>query len=199
MDSCRCPDYFDRMGPLSARVFEHVDVHAFVVAAIRRFGGDTYDLPHGRIVFTADGEDLAEGFVEEWLACMAPALAHYGLVLTVESVDSPLQRRTCAGASADYGDYILMINGVRCQVWDAAEWDLDAEPPWDPWLAATLRPLAVINALLAARGSRVRAHTIDAGGNDGVAIPIEPGVVAAMRQCGDYPDSAVPVLVPDSR
>ena len=145
-------------------------------------------------MFAADGEDLAEEFVEEWLACMAPALEHYGLPLTVETVDSSrLSERL-----ADEGDYVLMLNGFRCQVWKGSEWDYDAEPPWDPWLAATLRPLAVINALLAACDSKVRAHVMNAGGNDGVAILIDPRVVAAMQQCGEYPDSAVPVLVADA-
>lgn len=189
---------------------------ADVVAAIQRFGGDHYDLPpvgpssealaawdvvswfdaylpYGRIMFAADGEDLAEEFVEEWLACMAPALEHYGLPLTVETVDSS-RLRASERPTADYGDYVLMINGVRCQIWEKAEWDFDAEPAWDPWLAATLRPLAAINTLLAACGSEVRAHVLNVGGNGGVAILIDPKVVAAMRQCGEYPDSAVPVL-----
>ena len=191
---------------------------ADVVAAIQRFGGDHYDLapvgpssevlaawdvvswfdaylPFGRIMFAADGEDLAEEFVEEWLACMAPALEHYGLPLTVETVDSSrLSERL-----GNEGDYILMINGIRCQIWEGAEWDYDAEPPWNPWLVATLRPLAVINTLLAACGSTVRAHVMNAGGNDGVAILIDPRVVEAMRHSGEYPESAIPVIVADAR
>lgn len=191
---------------------------ADVVQAIQRFGGEHHDLPsvgpssealmawdvvswfepylpYGRIMFAADGEDLAEEFVEEWLACMAPALEHYGLPLTVETVESSrLSER-----HADEGDYILMINGIRCQIWEGAEWDYDAEPPWDPWLVATLRPLAVINTLLATSGSTVRAHVMNAGGNDGVAILIDPKVVEAMRHSGDYPEPAIPVSVADAR
>jgi hypothetical protein len=199
--------------PVPDRPEPHDDF-ADVVEAIHRFGGEHYDLPlvgpssealagwdavgwldayspFDRIMFTADGEDLAEELVEAWLACMAPALEHYGLALTVETVDSScLSERL-----ADEGDYIVMINGVRCQIWAGTEWDYDAEPPWDPWLVATLRPLAVINTLLAACGSKVRAHTMNAGGNDAVVVLIDPIVVSAMRHSGDYPESAIPVLV----
>jgi len=189
---------------------------ADVVEAIRRFGGEDYDLPptgpsseavaawdvvswfdaylpHGRIMFAADGEDLAEEFVQEWLACMASALEHYGLALTVETVASSRGEERLP----HQGDYILMINGVRCQIWQGAEWDDDAEPPWNPWLAATLRPLAVVNTLLADAGSAIRAHVMNAGGNDGVVILIDPAIVEAMRECGQYPQSAIPVLVSD--
>lgn len=197
---------------------ESRDDLANVVAAIRRFGDDQYDLPPvgpssealaawdvvscldvpspvDRIMFGADGEDLAEELVEEWLACMAAALEYYGLPLTVETVDSSRG----SARRADQGDYIVMINGVRCQIWEAAEWDHNVEPLWDPWLAATLRPLAVINTLLAARGSSVRAHVMNAGGNDGVAILIDPRVVAAMQLSGEYPESAIPVIVADAQ
>lgn len=193
------------------------DDFADVVKAIQQFGGEQYDLPSvgpssealagwdavgwldayapfDRIMFTADGEDLAEELVEEWLACLAPALEHYGLPLTVETIDSSSlsERRT------DEGDYVLMINGVRCQIWEGAEWDYDAEPPWDPWLVATLRPLVVINALLAASCSTVRAHVMNAGGNDAVVILIDPNVVEAMRHSGEYPESAIPVIVTEA-
>lgn len=196
------------------------DDFADVVEAIQRFGGEDYDLPlvgpssealtgwdavgwldayspFDRIMFTADGEDLAEELVEEWLACMAPALEHYGLPLTVETVDSA--GLSGLGVGDPVGDYIVTINGVRCRIWSGAEWDCDAEPPWDPWLAATLRPLSVINGLLAACGSNVRAHTMNAGGNDGVVILIDPTVVSAMQQSGDYPDSAIPVPVAETQ
>lgn len=202
--------------PVPQRPEPHDDL-ADVVEAIKRFGGEDYDLPptgpsseavaawdvvswfdaylpHGRIMFAADGEDLAEEFVEEWLACMAAALEHYGLTLTVETITSS----RIEDRRFDQGDYILMINGVRCQIWQRAEWDDDAEPYWNPWLATTLRPLAVINTLLADTGSTIRAHVMNAGGNDGVVILIDPAIVEAMRECGRYPDSAIPVLVSDT-
>lgn len=196
------------------------DPFVAIVAAIRRFGGDDYDLPpvgpssealagwdavgwldayapFDRIMFTADGEDLAEELVEEWLACLAPALEHYGLPLTVETVDSsevdPVDR------FPDQGDYVLLLNGVRCRIWSGEEWDYDAEPAWDPWTAATLRPLAVVNGLLAACASPVRAHVLDAGGNDAVVILVDPAIVTAMRDSGDYPESAIPALVAEPR
>ena len=206
--------------PVPARPDPHDDF-ADVVEAIHRFGGEHYDLPlvgpssealaawdavgwldayspFDRIMFTADGEDLAEELVEEWLACLAPALEHYGLPLTVETVDSASLSEL--GADDPQGDYVLTINGIRCRIWDGAEWDfVDAEPPWNPWLVAALRPLSVINALLTACGSRVRAHTMNAGGNDAVVILIDPAVVSAMQHSGDYPESAIPVLVAETQ
>ncbi|MBS2546444.1 hypothetical protein KGQ19_06155 [Catenulispora sp. NL8] len=49
---------------------------------------DDVAAPFNRIAFGADGGDLAEEFVQGWLACMAPAFAHYGVSLVVETIET---------------------------------------------------------------------------------------------------------------
>jgi hypothetical protein len=58
---------------------------------------------------------------------------------------------------------------------------------------ATVRPLAVVNQLLADVTS-VRAHTLIAGGNEGLMLLLDPGVTEAMRRSGLVPEDAIPVL-----
>lgn len=140
------------------------------------------ELLGGHVEFFADGEDLAEGGVELFLAEIAPALLRHGVRLAVEAVEQPYR-------GVGDGDYVLSVNGIRCTVWQRADWDGD-----DVWRQATVRPLAVVNRLLGAAGSPVRAHTLYAGGNEGIVLLIDPRVAEALHASGLLPEREVPAL-----
>jgi hypothetical protein len=136
-----------------------------------------FDLLFEQIEFFADGEELAEGGVERFLRALAPALVRYGVVLEVETVP-------------DVDDYIVSINGIRCMVLRPEDWE-----GGDPWALSTVRPLAVVNQLLAAAGrSALRAHTLYAGGNEGLVFLMDPRAAEAMRASGLFPEHEVPAL-----
>ncbi|MFG2045364.1 hypothetical protein [Dactylosporangium sp. NPDC048998] len=133
--------------------------------------------------FHADGEDLAEGGVEDLLREMAPALRQFGVTLRV---------RTVSG-NDDEGDYVVDINGRRCPVLGADDWRYNS-----PWFEATVRPLAVVNDLLAAAGTPVRVFTLYTGENGGRVLLLDPAVVDAVRRSGLVDDHNTPELpLPD--
>ncbi|MPY31298.1 hypothetical protein FNH09_08290 [Streptomyces adustus] len=129
-----------------------------------------------QIVFWADGEELAEGGVEEFLRTLAPALARCGVVLEVETI-------------RDTDDYTVSINGTRYVVLRPED-----REHGDSWALATVRPLAVVNRLLAAAGrSPLRVHTLHTtGGNDGLALLMDPRAAEAMRASGLFSEHNVP-------
>ncbi|MFE9693233.1 hypothetical protein [Micromonospora sp. NPDC005806] len=141
-----------------------------------------FDLLYGHIEFFADGETLAEGGVERFLSEIGPGLSRLGLLLDVVTVQSPYR-------SGQNDDYVINVNGVRCAVWTTEEWGDDG----DLWAKATVRPLAVVNRLLAAT-TPVRAHTLYTGGNEALLLLIQPGVPAAMRMSGLFPEREIPAL-----
>ncbi|MEY9836451.1 hypothetical protein [Streptacidiphilus sp. EB103A] len=142
-----------------------------------------FDLLYERIEFFADGESLAEGGVERFLGEIAPALARFGLYLQVQAVEQPY-------LGLGHGDYVLSVNGIGCTIWNADDWS-----GGNTWEQATARPLAVVNQLLASAGtSRVRAHTLYAGGNEGILLLMDPRAAEAMRASGLCPDHEVPAL-----
>jgi hypothetical protein len=142
-----------------------------------------FDLLYEQIEFFADGESLAEGGVERFLAEIAPALARFGVSLQVLAVEQPY-------LGLGDGDYVLSLNGIRCTIWKPDDWSGGR-----PWEQATVRPLAVVNQLLARAGtSRVRAHTLYAGGNEGIVLLMDPRAAQAMRASGLCPDHEVPAL-----
>lgn len=134
--------------------------------------------------FFVDGEDMAEGQVEQQLRLMAPALRPYGLDLQVETVHAPR-------SSDDV--YVVMINDRRCRVWGSEDW-----AGYRAWETATTRPLAIVNDLLAAVGAPVRLFTLYAGGNDGVALLLDPRVVAAVQRSGLVAGTEIPSLAVDA-
>ncbi|MCD0482749.1 hypothetical protein LO771_10150 [Streptacidiphilus sp. ASG 303] len=136
-----------------------------------------FDLLFEQIEFFADGEELAEGGVEKFLRALAPALVRYGVVLEVET-------------APDVDDYTVSINGIDCMVLRPEDWE-----GGDPWALSTIRPLAVVNQLLAAAGrSALRAHTLYAGGNEGLIFLMDPRAAEAMRASGLFPEHEVPAL-----
>jgi hypothetical protein len=128
--------------------------------------------------FFVDGEDLAEYGVENFLV----------------SVDAPLKARgveiTCVRRSGDPTSddvYAVDINGTAVQVWDSID---------DPlmWLTATTRPIAVVNQLLAAAGSKDQMLVLYAGGNEGIGYFAPPAVAAAIRESGLFPEKEWPLV-----
>ena len=144
-----------------------------------------FDLLYEQVEFDADGENLAEGGVERFLASLAPALVRHGVTLRVEPVEF---------SAPDVGDYVVSINGIRCVVWWGEEWQGDH----DMWTLATTRPLVIVNQLLEdAAASPVRAHTLYAGGNEGIVLLLDPDAAEAMSASGLFPDHEVPALAKD--
>jgi hypothetical protein len=129
------------------------------------------------VAFDADGEELAEGHVEDLLAAMAPALRRFGVDLQVRTLSRTDDR------------YALDINGRRCVVLDADDWRFNL-----PWFEATIRPLAIVNDLLARAATPIRVFTLHAGGNEGAALLLDPAVVDAVRRSGLFRPSDLPEL-----
>jgi hypothetical protein len=127
--------------------------------------------------FRTDGEDMAEFKTEDVLRAMAPALKRHGVVLTVGTV-----------IENNGETYVVSINGRNCVLWTAED------GRWS-WLTATLRPLLMVNDLLDAAGATVRVSTLSVGSNDGVALLLNPAVVAAMRDSGVIKSRDLPELV----
>ena len=57
-----------------------------------------------------------------------------------------------------------------------------------------VRPLAVVNDLLAETGTDVRAFTLSAGGNEGLALLLDPRVPGAMARSGLFGEDDMPEL-----
>jgi hypothetical protein len=121
--------------------------------------------------FHVDGEAMAEGRVGDTLAAMAPVFAELGQPLTVEVVSRP--RRV------EEGDYVVAINGRRCRVLGPDDWRIGR-----PDYAATMRPLSVLNDLLAEAGSELRWFVLYPGTNFGLALLLDPAVVDAVAATG---------------
>jgi hypothetical protein len=107
-----------------------------------------------------DGEDLAEGDVEELLMSMAPSLARLGVDLTVETTSLPAA-----------GPYTLRVNGQEVVLFES-----DNDP--DPWRQCTERPLARVNQLLATAGSNYRIGVFEPGTNTGMALLLPADLLA---------------------
>jgi hypothetical protein len=135
----------------------------------------------GGFWFFVDGEEMAEGFVGRELADMVPRLREHGLDLRIEQVSLP--------GAVEEGDYVVAINGRRCVIWTPQDWEKQRA-----WQTATVRPLAVINDLLAEVGATPRLFTLYAGGNEGIAWLLDPRIVTAIADSGLLPGREVPVL-----
>ena len=167
----------------AAGLWDHLPARAQEAAQSRITSGEyplCCDDIDEQVEFSADGEDLAEGRVQDFLKEITPGLARWGLDLRVQVISDPYE----AGAEIDY---VLDINDVRCTVWTCAEIE-----PRDLWYQATIRPVKVINRLLADIGADARVFTMYVGGNDGMAFILNPRVPAAMKACGLFKDRDVP-------
>jgi hypothetical protein len=138
------------------------------------------DEPDGHWFFS-DGEKMAEGFVRGELEGLAPWLRELGVDLHVEDVARP--------NSVEDGPYIVSINGRRCVVCSPLDWEEHRA-----WKTAAVRPLGVINELLAEAGATERLFTLYAGGNDGIIWLLDPRIVEAIAASGLKPEDEVPAL-----
>lgn len=120
------------------------------------------DLPNW---WFADGEDLAEGGVEDWLRTMADALQTESVTLVVETLHGP----------DDASGYAVRINGAPVEIYPRGGATATS------WEDATLRPLATVNKLLAEARSRKRFGVLYAGGNEGIAH-LQPAEVWEVLQ-----------------
>ncbi|BEL01944.1 hypothetical protein Q0Z83_001350 [Actinoplanes sichuanensis] len=142
----------------------------------------TLDEEPGERYFDVDGETMAEGGVARVLRReLGPALAGHGVELRFEELNYP--------DSVETGDYVIAINGRRCVVWTPADWAAG-----NPWYVSTVRPLAVINDLLAEAGAVSRIYTLYPGSNQGEAWLIDPRIVDVIADSGVIKAEAMPVL-----
>jgi hypothetical protein len=116
------------------------------------------------VCFPADGEALADGGIEALLEAMGPALAERGLRLKLRRQNGT-----------------VFVNDLSCG-------------PCPTALEATVRPLAVVNELLAQVGAVHRVFTLYTGGSQGLAYLMDPRVERAMRLSGLYDRRELPEL-----
>lgn len=119
------------------------------------------------VQFFADGEDLAEGGVEPFLRGLARALDALEVHVHTKTVSEPAT-----------GTYAVSINGEDVLLWDRSSSTVATEV--EDRFAATVRPLAVVNRLLAQAGAVERFFTLYAGGHGGIVLLIDPAVVAEL-------------------
>lgn len=142
------------------------------------------DLRHGLDYrdrqFWADGEELSERGADHMFDVLAPSLAECGLALDVVTLSDPYHERP--------GDeeYILEINGVRCPVWTVAD-DL---ANGDRWHLSTVRPLFVINELLARVGARERVYG-EWGADCIYLLPMEVREILVDPDLGRWPATSL--------
>jgi hypothetical protein len=141
----------------------------------------TLDEEPGVRYFDVDGEAMAEGGVDRTLREFAPVLRAHGVDLRITLVSHP--------ALVDGSDYVVAINDRRCLVWTSEDW-----VSGNPWWVSTVRPLAVVNDLLADAGALPRLHILTAGGNQGEAWLLDPRIVAAMADSGLIDGDSLPAL-----
>lgn len=143
--------------------------------------------------FPADGGRLADGGIADLLDAMAPALAEHGIVLRV---------RVLAHSDREYA---VDINGETCVIWDETvpalipaqraaglTQPVAGAPPVGH--AATVRPLAVVNDLLAHGGATVRVFTLYTGDAEGTAFLLDLRVIRALKASGLYDRRELPEL-----
>ena len=87
----------------------------------------------------ADGEDLAEGGVEELLGSMTDALRRYGVSPVIETAGQP---------GYDDAGYAVRINGRLLDLIDVNPADPRMPLAEDPWMDCTVKPLGIVNDLL---------------------------------------------------
>ena len=149
-------------------------------------GSPIAELPDSDRGWWADGEDAAEGDVEEMLLEMAPALAKRGVVLSVLTVDGPHDEGSPG--------YAIRINGTGVELYryDPGEPNLPATE--DPWLDCTIKPLAEVNRLLTLAGSADRMVVFYPGGNDGLAALLPMAAIDVLATSPAINDADRPVV-----
>lgn len=186
--SARDPGYDSRLsmarGLAAAGLWDHLPPY-FQRSAFRAVvdGGYPFDPDAlgGFVMFEMDGEELAEGGVEDFLMTLRPGLERHGIVLSIDS-------RPNAETPDEEDSYMIGINGQKCIVLTAAEFDSD-----NPWYLASVRPLATLNDILISSRSAPRMFVLHAGDNGGYALLINPAIPAIMQDYGIFEDDDIPI------
>jgi hypothetical protein len=134
----------------------------------------------------ADGEDLAEGDVEELLRSMTDALRRCGVSLTVESVRSPRDDGSTG--------YTLRLNGELLDLFDYHPAEPGMPLAADPWMDCTVKPLGLVNGLLDEAGSSDRVAVFYAGSNDGLAVLLPLEAIQLLAGSELIPERDRPVV-----
>jgi hypothetical protein len=119
-----------------------------------------------------DGEDLAEGEVEQWLARLAPALLGCGAAVDGATAESPHQEESRG--------YEVTLGGERVRLFGWADGEPGVPDTDDPWRDCTVLPAAALNRRLAAAGSSRRLGLLAPGANDGLAVLADPAALASL-------------------
>ena len=140
-------------------------------------GGWPFDGLESREFFV-DGESAAEYGVETLLAELEDQLRARGVALSVQHVQ---------GDPSSDDPYKVTINGTEVQVWDSDDEMM--------WFTAVVRPLAVLNRLLAEAGSSERIVTLYTGGNEGIGYFLPEGAAEAIHRSGLLPERELPLII----
>lgn len=144
------------------------------IAAVRRLKSGTGAVWWSGGGWAADGEDLADGEVEDWLRGMARPLADCGVVLDVTTSSGPWDDVPAPG-------YTVTVNGNPLTLYSTDAADPHLPVSGDPWMDCTLMPAAELNRLLDGAGSDRRIALFWPGGNDGFAVL---GPADVLRRAG---------------
>ncbi len=112
--------------------------------------------------WNADGEDLAEGEVEDLLRGMAEPLRACGVAQEVATASSPYDDGSPG--------YTVAVNGTSLLLHRFDPADPRLPLARDPRLDCTVVPAAEVNRLLRAAGSERRLGLFRPGGNDGFCV-----------------------------
>ncbi|MEU4426183.1 hypothetical protein AB0F81_36650 [Actinoplanes sp. NPDC024001] len=113
-------------------------------------------------VWNVDGEDMADGDVEQWLTSMADPLRDCGVDLRVDSVIRPHDPESTG--------YAISVNGQRLDLYSFVEGEPHLPDVEDAWTDCSVRPAARVNSLLATAGSSRRVALFWPGWNFGTAV-----------------------------
>lgn len=124
----------------------------------------------------ADGEDLADGDVEAWLGSMVGALNDCGVDLCLATVTGPHDEGSTG--------YSVTVNGRSLYLYSFTAGAPGLPATEDPWMDCSITPAAEVNRLLATVGSSRRLALFWPGGNDGLSVLGEEGVLRRVGERG---------------
>jgi len=136
----------------------------------------------------ADGEDLADGDVEDWLRGMAKPLGDCGVPLVVTTWSSP-HRHSPSG-------YTVKLNGETLDLYSVDPADPRLPLTEDPWLDCTVRPAGEVNRLLTGAASNCRIGLFWPGGHDGFSVLGPESVLRAAAAAIQAADGVSAFVVP---
>jgi hypothetical protein len=132
----------------------------------------------------ADGEDLAEGEVEEWLRRMVVPLNDCGVELRVATVRHPYGQGSTG--------YSVLVNGTVLNLYTFSAEEPRVPATRDPWMDCTVGPAAEVNRLLGMAGSSRRVALFWPGGNDGFSVLGEESVLRRICESSGSWECVIP-------